>query len=251
MSNENNSANDFAYIAEHNKAMQAYREKFGHDCDYNLTSKDIYALIYPNSTLIAEEPKEGGVLSFMPEDSHPVQENENIPFPESDTVDNSIQTDSTRPAQENGVHPLEKPTREYQEHEKRVIEESRELHDRTHKLFDFVNSNPIFTTLSPQVQFLRKAQLFHMHQYLAMLNEIIYLFDGNEELPITDGQETIGMFGTDKSEVFDLKYISMMMIDATNHYGNDPRRNAVVRTDMEKVQMMAVKSVFSKNNKKQ
>lgn len=35
------------------------------------------------------------------------------------------------------------------------------------------------------------------------------------------------------------------MIDATNHYGNDGRRNSIVKTDMEKVQMMAVKSVFS------
>ncbi|MGK6342868.1 hypothetical protein ACMGDK_11550 [Chryseobacterium sp. DT-3] len=36
---------DFAQISEHNKAMDSYRELFGYDCNYNLSTKDINTLI--------------------------------------------------------------------------------------------------------------------------------------------------------------------------------------------------------------
>lgn len=197
--------NPFDHIDEHNKAMLAYRQKFGCDCDYNLTTKDIYNLIEKGDSNYQTEGSDGK--------PYVVESNgEWIPQP----------------------------------HEQRVIDEHFELSEKAKKLYDFINSNPIFKTLPEDVQFLRRAQLFHMLQYSVMLDEIIYLFKGGSPRPKSIGEETIGFFGTENEKVFDLKYISMMMINATNLLGNDPRRNAIVRTDMEKVQMMAVKSVFSK-----
>lgn len=132
-----------------------------------------------------------------------------------------------------------------QPHEQRVIDEHQDVYEKVQKLIDFINNNPIFKTFTENGQFLMRAQLFHMMQYCAILNERIYVFSTGKTMPKTDGQLTIGDFGVQNEKVFDLKYISAMMIDATNHYGKDGRRNAIVKTDMEKVQMMAVKSVFS------
>lgn len=128
----------------------------------------------------------------------------------------------------------------------RVIDERDSVANNAVKLRVFIAENPMFKELSPMVQTLRQAQLFHMEQYVGILTEIIRLFQGGEEAPITKGRDLIGDFGTGNESVFILKYLSALMIDATDSLGNDPRRNAVVATDMEKVQMMAVKSVFSK-----
>ena len=133
----------------------------------------------------------------------------------------------------------------FQPHEQRVILEHKDLAQKAKDLRVFIGSNPIFKTLPSTVQVLRQAQLFHMDQYCGILAEVIRLFSGGEEAPKSKGMDLIGDFGTGNEHVFILKYLAAQYIDATDALGNDSRRNAVVATDMEKTQMMAVKSVFS------
>lgn len=134
---------------------------------------------------------------------------------------------------------------ELQEHQLKVVDEFNELADKCKKLREFISSNGIFLTLSKEEQSARQAQLFHMEQYAGLLQSLINSWK-NGNWNQSKGQSIIGDFGTGNEGVFTLKYLSALMIDATEVFGRDGRRNAIVATDMEKVQMMAVKSIFSK-----
>lgn len=139
------------------------------------------------------------------------------------------------------------------DHEKRVVEEKTELSHKIIKLDEFINTNPIFKTLSRKEQLLLKRQLLWMKSYWEILNERVALFfmvQQNGSLPeyvqnhLTPGEQVIGLFGTENYDVFVLKALSAKFIDETQKKGKDGRRIAIATTEMEKTQMMAVKSLF-------
>lgn len=59
------------------------------------------------------------------------------------------------------------------------------------------------------------------------------------------GNEVIGDFGTENEDVLTIKSAAISLIDIIQELGNDPRRKAAAITDVEKAQMMAVKSLFA------
>ena len=136
---------------------------------------------------------------------------------------------------------------ELKPHEQRVVAEHDDLKVKAEALSKFINDeNGFFPQLTEAEQIDLKGQLFFMEMYGKILQRRIDRFYEKPILQKTQGQELIGSFGTDKREVFELKLIAALMIDKTNEYGKDARRNAIVATDMEKAQMMAVKSLFAK-----
>lgn len=134
---------------------------------------------------------------------------------------------------------------EFEEYQLNVVEEFAKLKVKCENLREFIANGDIFKTLPKEEQSALQAQLFHMEQYAGILFNRIRVWKGNP-WEQSKGAIEIGDFGTGNEGVFVLKYLSALMIDATFVFGNSPRRNAVVMTDMEKVQMMAVKSIFSK-----
>lgn len=143
---------------------------------------------------------------------------------------------------------LERDYNSLSDYEKRVVEEKNELDDKIRKLSDFMEGE-IFSSLTEKEQYLLRKQLLWITNYKKVLEERIDVFFEVKRQPITwtktRGEEMIGLFGTEKWEVFELKMLSANFIDRTDALGKDGRRNAIVATDMEKVQMMAVKSLFS------
>lgn len=71
---------------------------------------------------------------------------------------------------------MERPTKNYQEHELRVIEEKDELDKKILNLQKFIFDNPIFKTLDKKVQNLQKNQLDAMERYSSILGFRIELF---------------------------------------------------------------------------
>ena len=132
----------------------------------------------------------------------------------------------------------------FEPHQQRVVIEQHDLAQKTNALRQFIATNEIFKNLPAQEQQNMRAQLFHMEQYLGILNVRIAGFKGQPSQK-SKGQDLIGDFGINQEAVFTLKYLAALYIDTTEALGNDPRRNSIVATDMEKVQMMAVKSVLS------
>lgn len=128
----------------------------------------------------------------------------------------------------------------------KVINERNELSGNVTRLRNFIENNEIFKTLSDDHKKLQKRQLMVMELYQGILGQRIKLFKGGS-INQTKGETVIGNFGTDREDVFNLKYLSILMIDATNQYGQSGRRNAIVATQMENTQMMAVKSIFAKD----
>jgi hypothetical protein len=62
-------------------------------------------------------------------------------------------------------------------HQQRVIDERNELEAKVAKLSDFIDSNPIFQSLSTHEQGLLRIQADLMRQYLSILNQRIALFN--------------------------------------------------------------------------
>ena len=97
-----------------------------------------------------------------------------------------------------------------------------------------------------------KKQLLWMGNYHDILTERIDLFfaaknplsQADGQPWATGGEQLIGFFGNENWDTFTLKTSSAQFIDETNKRGKDGRRKAIVGTEMEKTQMMAVKSLF-------
>lgn len=140
---------------------------------------------------------------------------------------------------------FEELLKNFEPHQQRVIIEANELGKKVYDLRTFISQSPIFAGLYAEEKEALKIQLFHMEQYFGVLQQRISVWEGGK-WNYTKGKEVIGDFGIENEAVFILKYLASLYIDATNLLGVDPRRNSIVATDMEKTQMMAVKSVFSK-----
>lgn len=131
-------------------------------------------------------------------------------------------------------------------HQLRVYQERIALFEKVQKLAEFIYQNPLFNEIPSLEQRLLKKQLSHMEFYLDILDQRIEIFEGKRVRPLfSRGEETIGQFGNENPYVFNLKYFASLYIDITDSWGRDPRRNNIVNTEMEKVQMMAVKSHFT------
>jgi hypothetical protein len=62
---------------------------------------------------------------------------------------------------------------------------------------------------------------------------------------MTKGEEIIGKFNPDSNESVDkIKQKATELVNLIEELGKDPRRKATAITDVEKAQMMAVKSLF-------
>ena len=62
---------------------------------------------------------------------------------------------------------------------------------------------------------------------------------------MTKGEEIIGKFNPSSNESVDkIKQKATELVDLIEELGKDPRRKAAAITDVEKAQMMAVKSLF-------
>lgn len=62
---------------------------------------------------------------------------------------------------------------------------------------------------------------------------------------MTKGEEIIGKFNPDSNESVDkIKQKATELVNLIEELGKDPRRKATAITDIEKAQMMAVKSLF-------
>lgn len=127
--------------------------------------------------------------------------------------------------------------------QKRVVEERNELHEKIIKLLSFLNSENMPKLTTKQLYLLKK-QLWAMKQYEKILSERIDSFlDGDSDF--SEGAKVIGHFGTDQENVFAIKTAAVVLIDEIKSRGKDPRRVATACTDVEKAQMMGVKSLFS------
>lgn len=135
--------------------------------------------------------------------------------------------------------------KKFEPHQQRVIVEARDLAIKANDLRVFISSNQIFQGLYAEEKEALQIQLFHMERYLEILNARIKVWQG-DKWNQSYGKTLIGDFGTGQEPVFILKYLAALYIDVTNVFGRDGRRNSIVATEMEKTQMMAVKSFFSK-----
>ena len=62
---------------------------------------------------------------------------------------------------------------------------------------------------------------------------------------MTKGEEIIGKFNPDSNESVDkIEQKATELVNLIEELGKDPRRKATAITDVEKAQMMAVKSLF-------
>ena len=62
---------------------------------------------------------------------------------------------------------------------------------------------------------------------------------------MTKGEEIIGKFNPDSNESVDkIKQKATELVNLIEELGKDPRRKATAITDVEKAQMMAIKSLF-------
>ena len=132
-----------------------------------------------------------------------------------------------------------------QPHEQRVVEEMNQLKSNVKKLTAFI-AGSIFPILDRLQQVLLKKQLIYMTEYLGVLELRVFIFHNpGFELPKTKGEVIIGDFGTENIDVFDIKLKAIDMVDTIEKLGKCPRRKATAITDVEKAQMIAVKSYFN------
>jgi len=132
---------------------------------------------------------------------------------------------------------------EYLPHQQRVVEEKDQLKEKVEKLKGFFETD-IFKGLPKQERNILKMQYHHMKLYLGILGTRI---EGFTESIVYEmkGNEVIGDFGTENEDVLTIKSAAISLIDIIQELGNDPRRKAAAITDVEKAQMMAVKSLFA------
>lgn len=129
-----------------------------------------------------------------------------------------------------------------QPHQQRVVDERFDVSNKAVKLSEFIQGE-LFQTLSKRQQYLLKKQLWAMDLYVETLDLRISDFTGAES-KFTHGENFIGFFGNENWDVFALKAASSTLINESEKRGKDPRRKAIVATDVEKAQMMAVKGLF-------
>lgn len=115
------------------------------------------------------------------------------------------------------------------------------------KLTSFLG-NPKY--ISEVMKAVMETQLNEMIAYHGTLGHRILLFESEnpgikEHINYSDGAQTIGNFNPSGNlQVEEIKNRSIQLINAIKAFGKDPRRVAIAITDIEKAQMMAVKSLF-------
>lgn len=143
--------------------------------------------------------------------------------------------------------PLNDSVRDFtklEDYQKRVVDEKSELSEKLIKLSEFIQSEN-FEKLSDTDKSDLKSQYLFMSLYFDKLSERINRFFDKSERVKTLGEKTIGTFGTDKWEVFEIKKLSETLIDTIQRVYGEPRRKAIAITKIEEAQMMAVKSLFT------
>lgn len=116
------------------------------------------------------------------------------------------------------------------------------------KLRSFLG-NPKY--ISEEMKLVMETQMNEMIAYHGTLGHRILLFESEnpgikEYINCSDGAQTIGNFNPSGNlQVEEIKNRSIQLINTIKAFGKDPRRVAIAITDIEKAQMMAVKSLFS------
>lgn len=118
------------------------------------------------------------------------------------------------------------------------------------KLSDFLANGVSMNLVSNKMYKLMENQLINMIKYEESLTQRLELFE--EEYPgisefktNSKGAEIIGQFNpSGNKQVEEIKTRSAQLINCIDTFGKDPRRVAIAITDIEKAQMMAVKSLF-------
>lgn len=135
------------------------------------------------------------------------------------------------------------------EHIERMKIEQRDLNEKIEKLNAFVETNPIFKTLSEVEQYLLKKQLLLMEEYLATL--ILRLLIAEDKPNYSNmvlnknSLKLIPNLEKDNTQMFEIKEIARQLSEFIESYGKNPRRIAIANTHIEIACMMGIKSLFT------
>lgn len=118
------------------------------------------------------------------------------------------------------------------------------------KLRSFLGLGNSANIVSKKMFSIMETQMNEMIAYHRTLAYRILVFESEnpgikEYINCSDGAKTIGNFNPSGNlEVEEIKNRSIQLINSIKAFGKDPRRVATAITDIEKAQMMAVKSLF-------
>jgi len=119
------------------------------------------------------------------------------------------------------------------------------------KLKNFLSLGNSINIVSKEMYSTMETQLKEMIAYHGTLGNRILLFEKEnpgikEFIHCSKGAQVIGQFNpSGNTQVEEIKLRAAQLINCINAFGKDPRRVATAITDIEKAQMMAVKSLFS------